>query len=482
MIDSEFAKRACRSQGRDLGLGNAAAAPARRSRSRCPSPVSRWSALSARKRQPVFGARGEHAVRLGDAARHQVVDHDADIAFGAVEDDRRARRRRARGVEAGDQALRGRLLVAGGAVDLAGQEEPGHALASPASARARADRRSRIRSRSRAASSARVPAREWSRAARAARPPAARSRCRSDRPCRRRALPARGRSGGRRARRSARSCPRSTGNSAARGSAIWPEYIGERCRLARMIAWVAARGAGDAALRSAGCRSRSVSIENGSGGSSPGCISSAAQSMVRPSSRGGVPVLSRPERKAAALQRRATSPSGGRLADAARPAILLLADMDQAAQERAGGQHHGAGARARGHPPGARPRPRRPRSTRSSTSPSITVRFGGLADRALHRRGVELAVGLRARPAHRRALAAVEHAKLDAAAVGDAAHQPVERVDLAHQMALAEPADRRIAGHRADGREAVRDQRRRARPCARPRPRPRSRHGRRRSR
>ena len=37
-----------------------------------------------------------------------------------------------------------------------------------------------------------------------------------------------------------------------------------------------------------------VRIENGSGGSSPGCISSAGQSIVRPSSRGGVPVFKRP--------------------------------------------------------------------------------------------------------------------------------------------------------------------------------------------
>ena len=29
----------------------------------------------------------------------------------------------------------------------------------------------------------------------------------------------------------------------------------------------------------------------------------------------------------------------------------------------------------------------------------------------------------------------------------------IEGVDLAHQMALAEPADGRIAGHLADGRE-----------------------------
>ena len=51
--------------------------------------------------------------------------------------------------------------------------------------------------------------------------------------------------------------------------------------------------AGDAAL-DLRVRDASVSAENGSGGSSPGCMSRPAQSMVRPSSRGGVPVLSRP--------------------------------------------------------------------------------------------------------------------------------------------------------------------------------------------
>ena len=38
----------------------------------------------------------------------------------------------------------------------------------------------------------------------------------------------------------------------------------------------------------------SVSVENGIGGSSAGCISSTDQSIVRPSSRGGVPVFKRP--------------------------------------------------------------------------------------------------------------------------------------------------------------------------------------------
>ena len=87
--------------------------------------------------------------------------------------------------------------------------------------------------------------------------------------------------------------------------------------------------------------------------------------------------------------------------------------------------------------------------------------IGGLADRLLHRLGIELAVRLRPRAAYRRPLAAIEDAELDTAAVGHPAHQPVERIDLPHQMALAEPADRRIARHRPDGGEPVRHQGRR---------------------
>ena len=46
------------------------------------------------------------------------------------------------------------------------------------------------------------------------------------------------------------------------------------------------------------------------------------------------------------------------------------------------------------------------------------------------------------------------------AGIGHPAHQPVERVDLAHEMALPKPADGRIAGHLADRGEAMRDERR----------------------
>ena len=56
---------------------------------------------------------------------------------------------------------------------------------------------------------------------------------------------------------------------------------------------------------------RVVRIENGSGGSSPGCISNADQSMLRPSSRGGVPVFNRPSVKPIDFQACAKGPWPG---------------------------------------------------------------------------------------------------------------------------------------------------------------------------
>src|SRR5262249_20181233 len=52
----------------------------------------------------------------------------------------------------------------------------------------------------------------------------------------------------------------------------------------------------------------------------------------------------------------------------------------------------------------------------------------------------------------------IEHAELDAPAIGHAAHQSVECVDLTDQVTLAETADRRIARHGADGRDFVGDE------------------------
>ena len=88
----------------------------------------------------------------------------------------------------------------------------------------------------------------------------------------------------------------------------------------------------------------------------------------------------------------------------------------------------------------------------------LEIRRG--ADRCLHGLAVKLAVGLGAGALHRGAFAPVQHAELDAGGVSHPAHQAVEGVDLADQMPLAEPANGRIAGHLADGGEAVGDQRR----------------------
>ena len=151
------------------------------------------------------------------------------------------------------------------------------------------------------------------------------------------------------------------------------------------------------------------------------------------------------ERACKADCRRLAHPPRGRLA---------LADVNEAAQEGAGGQYDRA---RREHAP-VRESHRRDAALRENQVVRLALEHFeplGFADRLLHRCGVKLAVSLGARPAHRRALAAVEHAELDPAVIGYAAHQAVERIDLAHQVAFAEPSDRGVARHRADGREPV---------------------------
>ncbi len=222
---------------------------------------------------------------------------------------------------------------------------------------------------------------------------------------------------------------------------------------------------------------RAVSVENGSGGSSPGCISTAAQSIVAPSSRGGVPVLSRPSAKP---NRSSVSESPTAGASPTRPAGVCFSPIWIRPRRKVPVVSTVAAQW------NTRPSARRTPVTAPSRDDQVVDltldhrEIFGRADRPLHRGGIELAIGLGARSAHRRSLAAIEHAELDSSLVGDASHQAVERIDLAHQMTLAEPPDRRVARHRPDGRKPVRHQRRVARPCAQLRPRPRSRRARRR--
>ena len=89
-----------------------------------PRSVSLQIGIVGTQRQAVLGARGEHAVGLDHTLGGEVVDQHAEIGLGAVGDEiGRAPAGRQGGVDAGEQALGRRLLVAGGAVDLAGEEQ-----------------------------------------------------------------------------------------------------------------------------------------------------------------------------------------------------------------------------------------------------------------------------------------------------------------------------------------------------------------------
>ncbi|KUI65303.1 hypothetical protein VM1G_11282 [Cytospora mali] len=76
---------------------------------------------------------------------------------------------------------------------------------------------------------------------------------------------------------------------------------------------------------------------------------------------------------------------------------------------------------------------------------------------------VQRAVDLRPGPPHRRALLPVQHLELHARLVDDPAGQPVQRVDLAQDGALADAAEGRVAAAHAQVVELGRDERR-ARP------------------
>ena len=52
----------------------------------------------------------------------------------------------------------------------------------------------------------------------------------------------------------------------------------------------------------------------------------------------------------------------------------------------------------------------------------------------------------------------IEQAELDAGGIGDEAHDAAEGVDFAHEMALGDAADGRIAGHLGDALKRERDQ------------------------
>ena len=133
--------------------------------------------------------------------------------------------------------------------------------------------------------------------------------------------------------------------------------------------------------------------------------------------------------------------------------------MDLAVEEGASGQHHGIGQKADaelGHCAAHLVALDDEVVAGLREDGQMRLIFQTRADRLL----VQHAVGLGARGAHGRTFRGVEDAELDAGFVGGCRHGAAQRIDFTHQVALADAADRRVAAHRAEGVEIVRQQER----------------------
>ena len=109
----------------------------------------------------------------------------------------------------------------------------------------------------------------------------------------------------------------------------------------------------------------------------------------------------------------------------------LVAEVNDAAKERAGGQHDGAAsdrAAVRQLDPGDCAGCGRD----PSRFPFDDGQVRSLGDEILHGAAIELPVGLSARSLDGGTLAAVEDAELDAGRIGRTRHYAVQRVDFPH--------------------------------------------------
>ena len=70
------------------------------------------------------------------------------------------------------------------------------------------------------------------------------------------------------------------------------------------------------------------------------------------------------------------------------------------------------------------------------------------AQQRLYRQPVQLAVRLGAWPLNGRTLAPVQQPELNPRRIGRQPHKPIQRINFAHQMALAQTTDCRVARHR----------------------------------
>src|SRR5690625_3555473 len=73
---------------------------------------------------------------------------------------------------------------------------------------------------------------------------------------------------------------------------------------------------------------------------------------------------------------------------------------------------------------------------------------------------IKYAIALRAGRAHGRALGAIEHPPVNARPIGRPRHRAAQRIDLAHELALADAPDRGVARHLPERLETLRHQKR----------------------
>jgi hypothetical protein len=148
----------------------------------------------------------------------------------------------------------------------------------------------------------------------------------------------------------------------------------------------------------------------------------------------------------------------GRVADAAARG-LPVPDMNDTAQESAGGQNDGPRGKLRSV--GQNETGNSPVFHNEISRFTFNDRQGrGVRQDQLDRLPIEPPVSLRARALNGRAFATVEKAELDARAICRATHQPVKGIHLAHKMAFAQTTDCGIAGHDSNGFNAQRHKRR----------------------
>ena len=131
--------------------------------------------------------------------------------------------------------------------------------------------------------------------------------------------------------------------------------------------------------------------------------------------------------------------------------------MNQPAEEGTGGQHHVVGEKTQAH------------LGNDAThllllndqviaglleNPQIGLVLQHVTDGSLVQHTVSLGAG---RP-YRRALAAVEHTKLDTCLVGRQRHGAAQRIDLFHQVALTDTTDSGVAAHLSQRLDVVTEQ------------------------